>query len=91
MFLSYLGQDLNEVECPIACFLFSVVAQSLEPCLKLIENEHSRLIRKHLHHEVVAGNICLFISHARPLGFIPLPFRMVLEENIPKVFLTLKM
>ena len=88
--LGDLRKNLDEVEGPIAPGILPGVRQPIVPGLEFIEDQDRGLFSKHLHHQIVAGDVRFLFAHALPFAFAPLALGMPREQNVPEVFVTLQ-
>ncbi len=82
--LSDLGEDLDEVEGPVAPGMLLGVREPVVPCLELIQNEHGRLLLEHVEQNFLSWKLGFLITEVLPQRPSDRSLRVSLEKDVPE-------
>src|SRR5436190_23871281 len=86
MVVGDFGEQLDEIERPVAPWILGGVRKSIIPRLELVEQQRSGLRFEHLKEQVDVRHVSLGRVHALPLALDERALGMALEKDVPKKF-----
>lgn len=87
--LGNFREDLDEIERPGLLSVLLCVRKAVEPRLKLVEQQHDRLLPRKFEHQFVRRDVSLGWPHAFPFAADVVAVGMLLEEDTPQEFVAL--
>src|SRR5258708_24831 len=79
-----LREDLDEVEGPVLPRILFSVGQAVEPGLKLVQQQSSRLLMQELEDKGARRDVRLLRTQTSPLAADELAMGVMLEEQVPE-------